>query len=83
MDVLKIQSNRKPTDFDSIRIQLASPDTIRSWSHGEVTKPETINYRSFKPERDGLFCERIFGPVKDLELPLWQVQGDTLPRRRL
>ncbi len=58
-------SSRKPTDFDSIRIQLASPDTIRAWSHGEVTKPETINYRSFKPERDGLFCERIFGPVKD------------------
>ena len=58
-------NSRKPTDFDSIRIQLASPDTIRSWSHGEVTKPETINYRSFKPERDGLFCERIFGPVKD------------------
>ncbi len=56
---------RKPTDFDSIRIQLASPETIRAWSHGEVTKPETINYRSFKPERDGLFCERIFGPVKD------------------
>ena len=65
MDVLKTQNNRKPTDFDSIRIQLASPDTIRSWSHGEVTKPETINYRSFKPERDGLFCERTFGPVKD------------------
>ena len=58
-------ASRKPTDFDSIRIQLASPDTIRAWSHGEVTKPETINYRSFKPERDGLFCERIFGPVKD------------------
>ena len=57
--------SRNPTDFDSIRIQLASPDTIRAWSHGEVTKPETINYRSFKPERDGLFCERIFGPVKD------------------
>ena len=58
---------RKPTDFNSIRIQLASPETIRAWSHGEVTKPETINYRSFKPERDGLFCERIFGPVKDWE----------------
>ena len=58
---------RKPTDFSSIRIQLASPETIREWSHGEVTKPETINYRSFKPERDGLFCERIFGPVKDWE----------------
>ena len=63
--MIKITNSRKPTDFDSIRIQLASPDTIRSWSHGEVTKPETINYRSFKPERDGLFCERIFGPVKD------------------
>jgi DNA-directed RNA polymerase subunit beta' len=63
--VIKTGNSRKPTDFDSIRIQLASPDTIRSWSHGEVTKPETINYRSFKPERDGLFCERIFGPVKD------------------
>jgi DNA-directed RNA polymerase subunit beta' len=57
--------SKKSTDFDSIRIQLASPDTIRTWSHGEVTKPETINYRSFKPERDGLFCERTFGPVKD------------------
>ena len=56
---------KRSTDFDSIRIQLASPDTIRTWSHGEVAKPETINYRSFKPERDGLFCERIFGPVKD------------------
>jgi DNA-directed RNA polymerase subunit beta' len=64
--VLKTASlSKKPTDFDSIRIQLASPDTIRAWSHGEVTKPETINYRSFKPERDGLFCERTFGPVKD------------------
>ncbi|HLG94649.1 MAG TPA: DNA-directed RNA polymerase subunit beta', partial [candidate division Zixibacteria bacterium] len=59
--------SRKPSDFSAIRIQLASPETIRSWSYGEVTKPETINYRSFKPERDGLFCERIFGPVKDWE----------------
>ena len=54
-------------DFDSIRIQLASPEKIRSWSHGEVTKPETINYRTFKPERDGLFCARIFGPTQDWE----------------
>jgi len=54
-------------DFNAIRIQLASPEKIRAWSFGEVTKPETINYRSFKPERDGLFCERIFGPVKDWE----------------
>ena len=53
--------------FDKIRIGVASPEEIRSWSHGEVKKPETINYRTFKPERDGLFCERIFGPVKDWE----------------
>jgi DNA-directed RNA polymerase subunit beta' len=55
------------TDFDAIRISLASPEKIRSWSHGEVTKPETINYRTFKPERDGLFCARIFGPITDWE----------------
>ena len=55
------------TDFDAIRISLASPERIRSWSHGEVTKPETINYRTFKPERDGLFCAKIFGPVTDWE----------------
>ena len=53
--------------FDKIRIGIASPQEIRSWSHGEAKKPETINYRTFKPERDGLFCERIFGPVKDWE----------------
>ncbi|MDE3257065.1 MAG: DNA-directed RNA polymerase subunit beta' [Gemmatimonadota bacterium] len=62
-----INTSKRPTEFNSIRIQLASPETIRGWSRGEVTKPETINYRSFKPERDGLFCERIFGPVKDWE----------------
>jgi len=54
-------------DFNYIQVKIASPDEIRGWSFGEVTKPETINYRSFKPERDGLFCERIFGPVKDWE----------------
>src|SRR5580693_9788160 len=53
--------------FDKIRIGIASPEDIRAWSYGEVKKPETINYRTFKPERDGLFCERIFGPVKDWE----------------
>ncbi|HEY6571856.1 MAG TPA: DNA-directed RNA polymerase subunit beta', partial [Candidatus Eisenbacteria bacterium] len=58
---------RRRITFNSIRIMLTSPETMRSWSHGEVTKPETINYRSFKPERDGLFCEKIFGPVKDWE----------------
>ncbi|MDD4876131.1 MAG: DNA-directed RNA polymerase subunit beta' [Dehalococcoidales bacterium] len=54
-------------DFDAVRISLASPEQIRSWSYGEVTKPETINYRTLKPERNGLFCERIFGPTKDFE----------------
>ena len=53
--------------FDEIRIQMASPEQIRSWSYGEIKKPETINYRTFKPERDGLFCARIFGPIKDYE----------------
>ena len=67
MNSPKTSTLGKPTDFDAIRIQLASPERIRGWSFGEVTKPETINYRSFKPERDGLFCERIFGPVKDWE----------------
>ena len=63
---LKAQS-KTAEDFDVIKIGLASPDMIRSWSYGEVKKPETINYRTFKPERDGLFCARIFGPVKDYE----------------
>ena len=54
-------------DFKGLKIQIASPDTIRDWSFGEVTKPETINYRTLKPEKDRLFCERIFGPVKDYE----------------
>ena len=58
---------KKPLSFNSVRISLASPGKIRDWSHGEVKKPETINYRTFKPERDGLFCAKIFGPVKDYE----------------
>ncbi|MBM4268273.1 MAG: DNA-directed RNA polymerase subunit beta' [Deltaproteobacteria bacterium] len=58
---------KNPVAFGSLRISIASPDTIRSWSHGEVKKPETINYRTFKPERDGLFCAKIFGPTKDYE----------------
>ena len=61
------QQGYQPVTFDSIRIGLASPDKIKAWSKGEVTKPETINYRTLKPERDGLFCERIFGPTKDWE----------------
>ncbi|WP_343155170.1 DNA-directed RNA polymerase subunit beta' [Buchnera aphidicola (Kurisakia onigurumii)] len=62
-----LKTQNKNEEFDSIKIALASPDTIRSWSFGEVKKPETINYRTFKPERDGLFCARIFGPIKDYE----------------
>jgi len=58
---------KNPVVFNSIRISIASPEKIRSWSHGEVKKPETINYRTFKPERDGLFCAKIFGPTKDYE----------------
>ncbi|MGA9342648.1 MAG: DNA-directed RNA polymerase subunit beta' [Rhodanobacteraceae bacterium] len=67
-DLLNLfNQQRQSLDFDSIKIALASPDLIRSWSFGEVKKPETINYRTFKPERDGLFCAAIFGPVKDYE----------------
>ena len=67
-DLLKLFKTQAPVEqFDSIKIGLASPDMIRAWSYGEVKKPETINYRTFKPERDGLFCAKIFGPVKDYE----------------
>ena len=66
-DLLNLLSREKNDDFNAIRIGLASPDMIRSWSFGEVKKPETINYRTFKPEREGLFCAKIFGPVKDYE----------------
>lgn len=66
-DLLRQMKSRKSIEFDGLRIKLASPEEIRSWSFGEVRKPETINYRTFKPERDGLFCAKIFGPVKDYE----------------
>jgi DNA-directed RNA polymerase subunit beta' len=67
-DLLNLfKQQTQPEEFDAIRIGLASPDQIRAWSYGEVKKPETINYRTFKPERDGLFCAKIFGPVKDYE----------------
>ena len=74
----------EPVSFDSIRIGLASPEKIRSWSKGEVTKPETINYRTLKPEPKGLFCERIFGPSKDWEchcgkLKKIRFKGQTCP----
>ena len=62
----RVVSTSGIADFDAVRLVVASPEDILKWSHGEVTKPETINYRTQKPERDGLFCERIFGPVKDI-----------------
>ncbi len=64
---IEISEENKPKDFDAFRLKLASPEKILSWSHGEVKKPETINYRTLKPERDGLFCAKIFGPVRDYE----------------
>src|SRR6201993_4802303 len=67
-EVMNLFSPQVPAQvFDQIRISIASPDKILSWSYGEIKKPETINYRTFKPERDGLFCARIFGPIKDYE----------------
>ena len=62
-------------DYGSVKITLASPNDIRSWSFGEVKKPETINYRTYRPERDGLFCERIFGPEKDYECACGKYKG--------
>src|ERR1700733_9411440 len=67
-ELMNLFSPQVPTQvFDQIRISIASPDKILSWSYGEIKKPETINYRTFKPERDGLFCARIFGPDRDLD----------------
>ena len=66
-DVNIFNATPAPRGFDEIKISLASPERILSWSFGEIKKPETINYRTFKPERDGLFCARIFGPIKDYE----------------
>ena len=66
-DLLKLFNQDQSDNFNSIKAGLASAQQIRSWSYGEVKKPETINYRTFKPERDGLFCAKIFGPVKDYE----------------
>ena len=75
-EVMNLFNPQAPAQtFDSIRISLASPEKIQSWSFGEIKKPETINYRTFKPERDGLFCARIFGPIKGLRVPVRQVQS--------
>ena len=64
---IEIKEERRPRDFEAFQLRLASPERIKSWSHGEVKKPETINYRTLKPERDGLFCAKIFGPIRDYE----------------
>ena len=67
-DISKLFNNNPvERQFNKIKISLASPEKIKSWSFGEIKKPETINYRTFKPEKDGLFCARIFGPIKDYE----------------
>lgn len=70
----------QPLTFDAIKIGLASPEKIMEWSRGEVTKPETINYRTLKPEKDGLFCERIFGPSKDWECHCGKYKKNPLQR---
>ena len=83
-DLLKLFKQHAPVEqFDSIKIGLASPDMIRAWSYGEVKKPETINYRTFKPERDGLFCARIFRAREGLRVPLRQVQAHEVQGRHL
>src|SRR5262252_5995664 len=82
-EIMNLFSPQVPAQvFDQIRISIASPEKILSWSYGEIKKPETINYRTFKPERDGLFCARIFGPIKDYEC-LWQVQADEIQGHHL
>ena len=66
-DLFKNSEISEAQNFNSIKISLASPEKIKSWTYGEIKKPETINYRTFRPEKDGLFCARIFGPIKDYE----------------
>ncbi len=66
-DLFKNSDVSQSQNFNSIKITLASPEKIKSWTYGEIKKPETINYRTFRPEKDGLFCARIFGPIKDYE----------------
>ena len=76
-NVNKNANNFELNNFESLQIKLASTDKIMEWSHGEVTKPETINYRTLKPEKDGLFCEKIFGPMKDWECH-WKIQTNQI-----
>ena len=65
--------------YDAVKVQLASPETIRAWSHGEVRNPETINYRTYRPEKEGLFCEKIFGPTRDWECSCGKFKRIGLP----
>lgn len=67
LEPIEINEESRPRDFKAFQLRLASPEKVRSWSYGEVKKPETINYRTLKPERDGLFCAKIFGPIRDYE----------------
>ena len=77
-DLFKNQKVSEAQNFNSIKITLASPEKIKSWSYGEIKKPETINYRTFRPEKDGLFCARIFGPIKDYECLVWKIQKNEI-----
>jgi len=74
---------KDPRFYSSVQVALASPEQIRKWSHGEIKKPETINYRTFKPERDGLFCAKIFGPTKDYECNCGKYKTDEASRDHL
>jgi len=72
-ELFKEKSISESQNFSKIKITLASPEKIKSWTYGEIKKPETINYRTFRPEKDGLFCSRIFGPIKDYECLWWKI----------
>ena len=74
-DLFKDKSISETQNFSNIKITLASPEKIKSWTYGEIKKPETINYRTFRPEKDGLFCARIFGPIKDYECLCGKYKG--------
>ena len=83
MSILEGSNYDRVNDYGSVKISLARPHDIRSWSFGEVKKPETINYRTYRPEKDGLFCERIFGPEKGLGMCLRQVPRHEVQRHDL
>jgi DNA-directed RNA polymerase subunit beta' len=82
-DLFKNTEISEAQNFNSIKISLASPEKIKSWTYGEIKKPETINYRTFRPEKDGLFCARIFGPIKGLRMFVWKIQANEIQRNYL